>query len=1265
MKLTCLPLLLLLFINCALRANNKNLLAGPTVPSSNLSFSNIQGNAMTMVWTKGDGQRRIVIAKAGSAVTAVPSNGNDYNSNLIFGNGAEIAPDEFVVYDNSGSSTLVFGLQPNTVYHFAIFEYNGTGAGTEYLTASFAAGSQSTSTPPGTQASALVFSNVEGGSVTLSWTNGDGASRLVLCKEGAAVNANPVNLTNYSGNAFFGSGSQVGTGNFAVYKGNGSSVAVTNLEPNTTYHFAVFEYNGISAPVYLSPGATASQLTGTSPTTAATNWQTSNQDGNRFRYSFTKGNGTRRIVIAKEGSAVTATPVDGQSYSANVTFGNGAEIAPGEFVISSNTSSNQLMYGLNPNTTYHLAVFEYNGTGNNTYYQTVPPLTGTGSTLSAPTVQGSNLQFSGITGSSIQISWTNGNGSKRLVVARADGNAQSPPVDLANYSPSASFGNGSNLGNSNYVIYESTGTSMTLVNLSPNTTYHFDLYEFNGSVGPVYLRPAASASQATVGAPTVAASNLGFGSIEGNRMFTAFTKGNGARRIIIAKAGSAVTAVPVDGTDYVHDFTFGNGDEIAPGEFVVYDGAANSVSINGLSPNTVYHLKIVEYNGTGSSTLYLVNPFLSGQQSTATTPTAAPSNISFSNVEGNSMTISWTNGNGAGRMVIAKAGSAVDGFPVDLQTYSPSLVFGSGSEIGTGNRVLYSGTLSSITVLGLSLGETYHFAVIEYNGSNAPVYQTPGTAAQQMASSLPSVQASNGNVNLTGAYRLNLTWTKGNGNRRVVLAKQGSAVDAVPANGTSYNPDGQFGNGDEIGTGNFVVYDGTGSSQLVTGLAIGTDYHFSIFEYGGSGANINYLSPGHAFNHSTATIPTTAPSNFSAFNVNGTSAQAGWTNGNGNGRLVVISDGNALTQQPVHGTAYNAAASGYNDPVYALGNGYRVYKGQASSALMTNLTGGTTYHVFVFEYNGNDNYPAFNTAALAGQFTTLGEPQTPATSLSATDNENGSASLNWTRGSGQQCLVLAKEGSAVDAAPQDGQDYTAQSFFGSGDEIGTGNFVVYEGPASNLTLSNLAAGQTYHLAVYEFNFTGANTDYLAADPARAQVSTLLPVEMASFTASKNKGGGILLKWETASETNSGYFEIQHSNDGRIFVPVQKVPSAGNSFESHQYRFLHNPPEEQNYYRLKQVDIDGLFSFSKTIYISLENKHPEAVVFPNPTNGFFEIKNVDEPAACFLINILGERVVEFRSDEKIWAGHLAAGLYWMVMEKGNGEWEKMPLHIGGH
>jgi len=1166
----------------------------PTVPASNITFTSLEGNGFRINWTSGNGARRIVIMRQGSAVTAVPVNGVDYNANAAFGSGDAILPGQFVVYDNVSFFVDVTNLQPSTTYHVAIFEYNGTASTTQYLTASFATGNQASLSAPSTQASAVVFTNITGNSMTIGWSNGNGARRLVVIRQGSAVNANPVDLALYTANFIFGNGTQIGTGNYVVYGSTGNSVTVTNLQPSTTYHFAVFEYNGLLGPVYLVPGATASTATLPRPTVASSAVTFGSLEGNSFRINWTAGNGTRRIVVGRAGSAVTAVPVDGVDYNANNIFGNGDAIQPGQFVIYDNTGASVDLSNLSAGTTYHFRIYEYDGSGTSTAYLTSSFAIGSQSTLTAPATQASNINFTNPAGTSVTVNWTNGNGGRRIVLARQGSAVNADPVDLSFYTANSIFGNGSQIGTGNFVVFASSTSSVNVTNLQINTTYHFAVYEYNGVTGPVYLVPGATGSFTTPAQPTIPASGITFTSLDGGSFRVNWINGNGARRIIVARQGSAVTAVPADGTDYNASSTFGSGDAILPGQFVVYDNTSTFLDLNGLQPGTTYHFRIYEYNGTGASTSYLTSSFASGSQSTLTAPTIQTSGINFTNIGGSTVRINWINGNGSGRIVIARQGSPVNADPVNLTTYAANSIFGNGATTGAGNYVVYrnTGTTNNETITNLIPATTYHFAVYEYNGSLGPVYLLPGATGNVTTAAQPTVAASGINFTSLEGNSFRVNWTNGNGQRRIVVAREGSAVTAVPVNGTDYTASSTFGSGDAILPGQFVVYDNNSTFVDLSNINPNTTYHFAVFEYDGTGTNTAYLTSAFlSGSQSTLSAPTLQASNISFSAVSGTSLTTGWTNGNGTNRLVVARQGNAVNADPVNLVSYSANAGFGIGAQVGTGN-YTVYSASGSSVDVTNLIAGTTYHFAVYEYNGSSGR-VYRVPGLTGSVTTLGPPQTQATNISAGSISATTMQLNWTNGSGNRRIVLMKQGNAVDAAPVNNGAYNANSAFGAGTQLGTGNFVVYNSTGNSVLVTGLTSNVTYHFAVFEYNDFGATSQFLLTNPPIGNATTLtaLPVTFIDFTA-KNYQNNIRLEWSTAQEFNSLRFDIQRSagNNGTDFVTVGSVNAAGESNSRKDYSYMDDGPvAASNYYRIKQIDRDGRFTYSKVVAITYQPK----------------------------------------------------------------------------
>jgi len=85
-----------------------------------------------------------------------------------------------------------------------------------------------------------------------------------------------------------------------------------------------------------------------------------------------------------------------------------------------------------------------------------------------------------------------------------------------------------------------------------------------------------------------------------------------------------------------------------------------------------------------------------------------------------------------------------------------------------------------------------------------------------------------------------ISWMKGDGNYRIVVAKENAPVDAYPLDGTDYMANNMFGNGDHLGNGNYVVYSGTGELVEVTGLSSDASYQYRVFEFNKNTQTGNY-----------------------------------------------------------------------------------------------------------------------------------------------------------------------------------------------------------------------------------------------------------------------------------------------------------------------------------------------------------------------------------------------------------------------------------------
>jgi hypothetical protein len=113
----------------------------------------------------------------------------------------------------------------------------------------------------------------------------------------------------------------------------------------------------------------------------------------------------------------------------------------------------------------------------------------------------------------------------------------------------------------------------------------------------------------------------------------------------------------------------------------------------------------------------------------------------------------------------------------------------------------------------------------------------------------------------------------------------------------------------------------------------------------------------------------------------------------------------------------------------------------------------------------------------------------------------------------------------------------------------------------------------------------------------------LPVKLISFTADKYSDSQAKLAWVTASEINNDHFDIERSADAASWSKIGEVKGAGNSNEDITYSMMDDAPlTGANYYRLKQVDIDGNFEYSDIQEVDFGSSVQGTIVmtiYPNP------------------------------------------------------------------
>ena len=147
-------------------------------------------------------------------------------------------------------------------------------------------------------------------------------------------------------------------------------------------------------------------------------------------------------------------------------------------------------------------------------------------------------------------------------------------------------------------------------------------------------------------------------------------------------------------------------------------------------------------------------------------------------------------------------------------------------------------------------------------------------------------------------------------------------------------------------------------------------------------------------------------------------------------------------------------------------------------------------------------------------------------------------------------------------------------------------------------------------------------------PFQLTVNRLLPIALLSFTATPLSKTN-LLKWETSSETNNKGFDVQRQNSNGEWVSIGFVAAQG---KASVYTFEDNTPLSISYYRLRQIDIDGAESYSKTV--SVERSEIGTVyIAPNPTSSKVQVSLSTQAALknITVYDLSGRNILSLKTD----------------------------------
>lgn len=179
---------------------------------------------------------------------------------------------------------------------------------------------------------------------------------------------------------------------------------------------------------------------------------------------------------------------------------------------------------------------------------------------------------------------------------------------------------------------------------------------------------------------------------------------------------------------------------------------------------------------------------------------------------------------------------------------------------------------------------------------------------------------------------------------------------------------------------------------------------------------------------------------------------------------------------------------------------------------------------------------------------------------------------------------------------------------------------------------------------------GGGTD---GDGVQQNFTGPLPIELLWFEADLVNDYSIL-RWQTKSEQENDHFKIEHSLNGTSWTTIGQVKGAGNSTQTLNYDFVHESPNlGLNYYRLKQVDFNGTYTYSEIRSVELNEN--STLIYPNPVNSIMSVlkPNIGQ-YNLRLMNKLGQEVAAqieiFENMLTIDVQDLANGIYFLILEK---------------
>ncbi|MFY0673188.1 MAG: hypothetical protein JXQ87_07275 [Bacteroidia bacterium] len=1046
----------------------------------------------------------------------------------------------------------------------------------------------------------------------------------------------------------------------------------------------------------------------------------SDYSNNSFTVNFSSGIGNERLVVVTEGNGPYATPEDGISYNnSNSTFGTlSAKIgaaSSNSYLVYKGTGNTVDVSGLTDDKKYHVRVFEvFDGSNGET-----ADLYG-GSTraikyakaidnepTTAPTVV-ANQNVTWDANGKYDLNITIGDADKVIVFAANKINDEyftPTPHDGQSYDASIEgdelttcmlneLGITEPFAN---VVYVGSATTVELACAQSGTKLF--IFGFNNQSGlPNYLNEPATFIVPESGTSCYNKPTTQCGSVTASRSctgvdFTFGSTGDGTKRIVFLSTSSTPT--------------LNSACMALSGTYAITTGS--SLSFSGLKPNTKYYWKAAEADkqtnfgpcsgASGTEYNLLTTGAPSGDFTTksvctpAAQPTVHASNISANEIGAINATLTWTNGNGANRIMVLRQDLATQWTPADQEEVTVG-------RVAFLEEVKYNGDENELEITGLIPNTNYYVSIFEYNGgkdaqnyltsSGYATYSFTTNAAKVWYGSNDEEWETNGNWldNDPPTSTDNVLVDVGSNDPNVYDNISINSLNIAENANLTINSGKTLTLGGDLqnkGGGNFgegtIVLSGSLQQKLrgnieVSNLTVNNSNGVLLQPIDGNGTitingDLNLSNGSLNIGDGTLIVNGTISGSGEIVGSANASIVIGGTSSGSVGSLTMSStdrtlsslsidradqDGNPgsiIIESDIVVDDFITLNNGFievDNSAITIGDGVAVTGGSSTSYIrlknggsltqQTPVSGSVTipigrnpYLPVVIDNGGGTEFTVGITEKLYSDPTNTGSTEQTADAIGET----------WT---------ISASSATTDVTVSVSWDEVSELDFDRANSI----FMFWENGVSTQWDHNAASAATgsgpYSLS-RTIDFT-TNLFYVGV----VSSGSPLPVKFTYFNAQWQKEGeSTILYWQTAMEENNSHFEIERSFDGQEWEQVGTVNGQGTTFDITDYQFIDNglPITKTNspitiYYRLKQIDYNGQFEYSETKTLGFE---PETLnsfnVWPNPAKGScVNLSTIGDYEITTSEGVIVKRELQVN---KIDISNLAEGVYLIRNSKG--------------